>query len=41
MRVLIDANVLISAPLDANGVPFKSYLKAVSFPNQGLIYSKS
>lgn len=37
MRVLIDANVLISAALDANGVPFKSYLKAVSFPNQGLI----
>lgn len=37
MRVLIDTNVLISAALDANGVPFKSYLKAVSFPNQGLI----
>ena len=23
--------------MDANGVPFKSYLKAVSFPNHGLI----
>ena len=31
MRVLFDTNVLISAALDANGVPFKSYLKPFLF----------
>ncbi len=37
MRVLIDTNVLISAALSANGVPFQAYVKAVSYPNDGLI----
>ena len=37
MRVLIDTNVLISAALNANGVPFLAYVKAASYPNHGLI----
>lgn len=37
MRVLIDTNVLISAALNANGVPYQAYVKAASFPNHGLI----
>ena len=37
MRVLIDTNVLISAALSADGVPFLAYIKAVSYPNRGLI----
>lgn len=37
MRVLIDTNVLISAALSANSVPFQAYAKAASFPNRGLI----
>ena len=37
MRVLIDTNVLISAALNANGVPYQAYLKAASHPNHGLI----
>ena len=37
MRVLIDTNVLISAALSAGGVPFLAYIKAVSYPNRGLI----
>lgn len=37
MRVLIDTNVLISAALNANGVPFQAYRKAASYPNHGLI----
>lgn len=37
MRVLIDTNVLISAALSANGVPYKAYVKAVTYPNHGLI----
>lgn len=37
MRVLIDTNVLISAALNPNGVPFQSYVKAASYPNRGLI----
>ncbi len=37
MRVLIDTNVLISAALSANGVPFQAYVKATSYPNRGLI----
>ncbi len=31
MRVLIDTNVLISAALNANGVPFRAYVKAASW----------
>jgi len=37
MRVLIDTNVLISAALSANSVPFQAYVKAASYPNHGLI----
>lgn len=37
MRVLIDTNVLISAALSSNGVPFQAYVKAASYPNHGLI----
>ncbi len=37
MRVLIDTNVLISAALNANSVPFQAYVKAASYPNRGLI----
>ena len=37
MRGLIDTNVLISATLNANGIPFQAYVKAVSYANHGLI----
>ncbi len=37
MRVLIDTNVLISAALNPNGVPFQAYKKAASYPHHGLI----
>ncbi len=37
MRVLIDTNVLISAALSADGVPYQAYVKAASYPNHGLI----
>lgn len=37
MRILIDTNVLISAALSANGVPFQAYIKAVTYPNHGLV----
>lgn len=37
MRVLIDTNVLISAALNAKGVPFQAYVKAASYPNHGII----
>ncbi len=37
MRILIDTNVLISAALRANGVPYQAYVKAASYPNHGLI----
>jgi putative PIN family toxin of toxin-antitoxin system len=37
MKVLIDTNILISAALSSNGTPFKAYIKAVSYPNSGII----
>ena len=37
MRILIDTNVLISAALSANSVPYQAYVKAASYPNHGLI----
>lgn len=37
MRVLIDTNVLISAALSASGVSYQAYVKAVTYPNHGLI----
>ncbi len=30
MRVLIDTNILISAALSTNGIPFQAYVKAAS-----------
>ena len=37
MKIMIDTNILISAALNANGTPFKAYIKAVTFPNQGIV----
>lgn len=37
MRILIDTNVLISAALNSDGVPYQAYVKAASYPNHGLI----
>ncbi len=37
MKVLIDTNILISAALNPNGMPFKAYLKAVTYPNRGIV----
>lgn len=37
MKILIDTNILISAALNPNGTPFKAYIKAVSYPNKGII----
>ena len=37
MRVLIDTNVLISAALRTDGIPWMAYQKAASYPNHGLI----
>lgn len=36
MKVLIDTNILISAII-SNGAPYKAYIKAVSYPYQGVI----
>ena len=37
MRILIDTNILISAALNNKGTPYKAFVKAVSYPNHGLI----
>lgn len=37
MRVLIDTNVLISAALRPDGIPYLAYKKAALYPNHGLI----
>ena len=37
MRVFLDSNILISAALNAKGVPYQAFLKAVSYPNKGII----
>lgn len=37
MRILIDTNVLISAALNPASTSFKAYIKAVTYPNRGLI----
>lgn len=39
MRVMIDTNILISSIL-GHGTPFQAYVKAVSYPNQGIICSQ-
>lgn len=37
MRVLIDTNILISAALNNSGTPYRAFVKAVSYPNHGLV----
>ena len=37
MRVLIDTNILISAALSNTGTPYQAFVKAVSYPNHGLV----
>ena len=37
MRILIDTNILISAALSSAGTPYKAFVKAVSYPNHGLV----
>ena len=37
MRILVDTNILISAALNPNGTPYKAFLKAVTYPNKGII----
>ncbi|MDD6168799.1 MAG: putative toxin-antitoxin system toxin component, PIN family [Lachnospiraceae bacterium] len=37
MRILIDTNILISAALNSHGTPYKAYLRAVTYPNKGII----
>ncbi len=37
MKVLIDTNILISAALCNNGTPYRAFIKAVSYPNHGLV----
>ena len=37
MNVFLDTNILISAVLNGNSTPAKAFIKAVSFPNRGLV----
>ena len=37
MTVLIDTNILISAALSNKGTPYQAFIKAVSYPNHGLV----
>jgi len=37
MKVFIDSNILISAARDPEGKPFLAFLKAVTFPNTGIV----
>ena len=37
MKVLIDTNILISAALSNRGTPYQAFVKAVSYPNHGLV----
>lgn len=37
MRVLIDTNILISASLSNTGTPYQAYIKAVTYPNHGIV----
>ena len=40
MRVLIDTNILISSIL-GHGTPFNAYVKAVSYPHQGIVCTQN
>jgi len=37
MKDLIDTNILISSALNRFGTLYKAFMKAVSYPNQGVI----
>lgn len=37
MKILVDTNILISAALFPNSIPFKAYVKAVSFPHHAIV----
>ena len=37
MKILVDTNILISAALFPNSIPFKAYVKAVSFPHHAVV----
>jgi putative PIN family toxin of toxin-antitoxin system len=37
MKIFIDTNILISAALSNSGTPYQAFVKAVSYPNHGLI----
>jgi len=37
MKIMIDTNILISSALSNNGTPYNAYVKAVSYPNQGIV----
>lgn len=37
MKILIDTNILISAALSSKGTPYRAFIKAVSYPNHGLV----
>ena len=39
MKVLVDTNILISAALNPSGTPYAAFEKAVSYPNQEIIYT--
>lgn len=34
---MIDTNILISAALNSKGTPYKAFLKAVTYPNKGIV----
>lgn len=37
MRVLIDTNILISAALSSKDTPYQAFIKAVTYPNHGMV----
>ena len=37
MRVLIDTNILISAALSSKSTPYQAFIKAVTYPNHGMV----
>jgi putative PIN family toxin of toxin-antitoxin system len=37
VKVLIDTNILISAALSNKGTPYQAFVKAVSYPNHGVV----
>lgn len=37
MNIFIDTNILISAVLSSEGVPYQAFVRAVSFPNHGIV----